>query len=205
MPQTNADILARSFFDLAQKVEDIAGSDVAQSVPTFGNDDYASIVATLLDAAYWILASQLDDDFEQGPIGADFYTSSSVYNDLIYRGYSPGWAWSESGMSDLFGEAPDAHRPDKGSGLPSAPGGTKPVQASDLSNGDYVVVYLDGGIRVGMMISTKNMFCFDGQTESIVGHKVIKIPAANAMEMLDKFADHIAESQEHRVERETPE
>jgi hypothetical protein len=197
MGQTNEDILARSFFDLAKKVEDIAGSDVAQTVETFGNDDYASIVSGLLDAAYWILAGQLETTLESDPIGHDLYVSSSVYNDLLYRGYSPGWAWEESGLMDLFGDPPDGKRAEPvkdRSGLPSV------TASSEFKPGEYVVVQKAGGIRGGMMVSSDRMFCFDGAYEVVAG-QAQGISEETAQDMLERFADRITTDQGHRVEQ----
>lgn len=194
MPQTNNDVLARSFFDLATKIEQIAGSDVADLVDTFGNDDYASLVASMLDAAYWILSGQITTNLETDPMGHDLYVSSSVYNDLIYRGYHPGWAWEESGLMDLFGDPPEGEReiPEKDkSGLPKA--------ASEFGPGAYVVVQKDKGVRGGMMVSSDKMLCFDGAYEAVTARELTAVSDDVAFDMLERYADQISADQERRI------
>jgi len=178
MTLTKQDILARYFFDLAGKIEDIAGTDVAQSVDSFTNDDYASIAATMLDAAYWILGDQLPEDSD-----VDFYVSSNVYNDLVYRGYSPVWAWEESGMVDLW---PDEKR-----------------AASEFAPGTYVVVQHEDGVRGGVMVASNRMYSFDGGFEDVGANQLRKITIEQAVDMLDKYADQITDGLRRRAGRNT--
>lgn len=201
MPLTNEDILARTFFDLADKVEQIAASELGQAVPTFSDDDYASVVATLLDAAYWVLASQLDTDLEEDPLGYNLYTSSSVYNDLLYRGYSAGWAWEESGMGEIFGHAHD-HDDDEPGGLEPGESPYLPnLTASGLQQGDYVVArHEDGSITAGMMISATEMFSFDGRKDPVGSLNVTKISPTAAHGLLERHERDILKSVERWVD-----
>jgi len=100
MSYSPEDILARNFFDLADRLQQISKSDTAKEVSSFGEADYASLVASILDAAYWILAGQLDEETEEYASGA--YVSVKVYSDMLRRGFSATDSWRESGIEQFF-------------------------------------------------------------------------------------------------------
>lgn len=157
MGDTKTSILARYFFDLADKIDDLAGSEIAQGVDTFEEEDYGSITATMLDAAYWILASDLGSELDKTPAGLDFYVNSNVYNDLLYRGYTPEWAWDESGLGGIFDLPTDE----------DVEGPEERTASVKFHTGDYVLIRTEEGVRVGMVISPGVMFAFDGARERI--------------------------------------
>ena len=152
-------ILARYFFDLANKIDELAESEIAQSVDTFDEEDYGSLVASHLDAAYWILSGTLDPDTLEGGHGVSFYVSSSVYNDLLYRGYTPEWAWDESGLGNLF-DVPV---------IEDEAGAEEPSEkvASGVGPGDYVTWRTDAGVRAGLVYAPGKVFAFDGARETL--------------------------------------
>jgi len=149
--QDKYNILARYFFDLADKVDEIADSDIAKSVESFGDEDYGSLVASNLDAAYWILSGSLE---LEGDSGVAFYVASSVYNDLLYRGYAPEWAWEESGLGDIFEEP-----------LKDAP--EEKIASTEPRPGEYVVWHTPKGVRAGMVCGPGKVYAFDGAVEDL--------------------------------------
>ncbi len=183
MAATKADILARYLFDLADKIDDLSMSDIAQDVGTFEVEDYGTLTSTLLDAAYWILADELSPELKDDPAGVDFYVNSCVYNDLLYRGYTPEWAWDESGLGQVFDLPTDAS--------------TK--KASDLQPGDYVVLDTERGTRAGMMISTDRMFAFDG-TKDLIATTAQKISKQEAYDLMVAHRDDIVASWQAKFE-----
>ena len=180
MSTSKYSILARYFFDLADKIEEVADSEVAQAVDTFGEEDYGSLVASHLDAAYWILAGDLDPGIVEEDHGLDFYVASSVYNDLLYRGYKPEWAWEESGLGDMLStDVPED-------------GGEDEMEkaASAYRPGDYVRARLETGLRVGLVTARGDLFAFDGVREPIPA-TAEKISKEAALSLLQKHSDKI--------------
>mgnify|MGYP003393512480 CR=1 FL=1 len=143
MPETQSDVLARYFFDIADKLSDLSESEIAESMETFGEEDFGSLIATMLDAAYWVLAGDLDPELE-GAAGPDFYVASNVYNDLLYRGYKPDWAWDESGLGNLV------------------PQPTETKNSSAFGFGDHVSAKTPTGLKAGVAVASDKMYTFDG-------------------------------------------
>jgi len=196
MPITDKDIVAKYFFDLADKVQDLGDTEAAQKLTdVFDESDFASVVATLLDAAYWIrsgdLALEMAEEEETGeldPMGHDLYVASSVYNDLLYRGYNPQWAWEESGLEDMFEDTPI---------------GAENVENPEVRKSSvtpYYAASIDKHGVVGGIVLGKKMFSFDGKVFA-VPEGVSRISKDTAMSMLDKYASQIIASYRVHVER----
>ena len=176
------DILAGTFFDIADKVQQISESDIAQSVSTFDEDDYASLLATVLDAAYWILAGQLDDSIEEDSAG--LYVNMEVYTDMLYRGFDPQVSWEESGLAEHFDD----------------PSNEKSA-SNDLHPGDYVLYEVGPGqMRGGMVLNYPRVLCFDGVVSSMPDIQVKKLTRAEANEVLDMWADDIVRAARSRID-----
>lgn len=194
MTMTKESILAGSFFDLADNVQDIADSDIAQQVETFTDEDYGVVVSLLLDAGYWILAGQLDETLEDDPMGHALYVATNVYNDLLYRGYGPAWSWQESGMADLFETTPVGAPDIIPDSLPA-----RPQRAASEVESPYVMYPHGDGLRGGVVAGGR-LIAFDGAIE-LVPEKFRRISEEQAFEYMAKNSDAITASRLRRDDK----
>ena len=185
-------LVARGFFDLADRVQDMMDSDVGQQIETFDDDDFGTVVSTLLDAGYWISSGELGSDLEEDPMGHNLYVSMNVYNDLLYRGFAPLWAWEASGLSDLFADTP-LNAPSL-TGVPIPP----PKTSSVLKNGDYVFYKVEEGVRGGM-VSSGRILSFAGNMEEMTEGAIVT-SREEALEYMGKYAKQISDEQKRRVD-----
>ena len=172
MAYTQEDILAKTFFKIADNIQQTSQTEIAESISTFQIEDYASLVASVLDAAYWIIAGQLDvtevDDIR-------LYVHMQVYSDMIYRGFDPAVSWEESGLMNQFYETE----------TPSA------KKSSSFSQGDYAQYTTSRGVRIGMITTANQLLCFDGVLSSTKGEKLEKITCEAALNLLTAHSDSI--------------
>jgi len=196
MAFTQEDILAGTFFDLADKVQQVSESDIAQVVETFSDEDYTALIATILDAGYWIQAGQLDDEVEDDDIG--LYVKMKVYTDLLYRGFDPVVCWEESGLETHFELMGPDTRGSKATGKKSSSG-------HDLYTGDYVLFEVaPGQMRAGMIMTYPNVLCFDGVVSFMPDVQVKKLSRKEAHEVLGKWGSAITSLVRRRVNVNRP-
>ena len=140
--------LSDYFFGQANTLASMAEKESSEA---FDEEDFGSLVASNLDAAYWILAQDVDTHY---PL--DFYVASNVFSHLLSLRYPVDWAWEESGLGDLVDEE-----------------FTK--ESSTFGYGDYVSVKTQNGIRMGLVIEPNLMYTFDGVLEPMINaNKVSK-------------------------------
>jgi len=194
MPFTQEDILAGTFFDLADKVQQISESEIAQSVETFSEEDYASLIASILDAGYWIQAGQLGDEIDDDESG--LYVKMEVYTDLLYRGFEPNVCWEESGLETHF----ELVEPDTSG--PKADGKKKgSIAREHFNRGDYVQFDIaPGQMRAGMLMTYPEVLCFDGVVSSIEHLPVKKLTREAALDVLGEWGSDITDIVRRRVD-----
>jgi hypothetical protein len=180
MSFTKYDILARTFFDIADKIQDISDSEVASTIETFVEEDYASLVATVLDAAYWILSGETEVDEDH----LEQYVAMNVYTDMIYRGYDPDLAWEEAGLSDLV---------------------KKEKTSSEISRGSFIVFGNSDKYYAGLMMTHPKIFCFDGSLREISSSdQVKKISSSEAKSLLKTYGKDYIKSARSNISNGQP-